>query len=129
MSTEHTGADLIDLVVELPGVRGIEPGVGTTLRAVDARIRRNGEAARFGLHTDHTDGSVTVEVCLDRTRPIRESVRAIQTALQDALRGSMPGGAAPAAGPEIHVRVQSVVGRGDARRAQLSDRSLPGGTV
>lgn len=128
MSTEHTAADLIDLVVAIPGVRGIEPGVSTTLRAVDARIRRNGTAARFGLHIDHTDGSVTVEVCLDRTRPIRESVRAIQTVLEEALHGSMTGGDAPSTGPEIHVRVQSVDG-GDARRAQLSDRSLPGGTV
>lgn len=108
MSTEPTAADLIDLVVAIPGVRGVEPGVGTTIRALDARIRRNGSrATRFGLHLDDTEGTVTVEVCVDHTRPVRESVREIQRVLQNALRDTMPSGASTA-GPEIHVRVQSL---------------------
>ena len=103
MTIDPTAADLVDLVAALPGVRGIEPGVATTLRTLDARIRRSGAAAsHFGVHVDHADGSVTVEVCLDRSRPVRESVRDIQLHLGRALRQSLPDGA------EIHVRVQTL---------------------
>lgn len=103
MSTEPTAAELIDLVVATPGVSGIEPGVGTTLRTLDSRIRRaDAEANHFGVHVDRADATVTVEVCLDRSRPVRECVRAIQLALREALDGTMP------ARTEWRVRVQSL---------------------
>lgn len=100
---ELTAAELVDLVAELPGVRGIEPGVGTTLRTLDARIRRaDAGASHFGLHVDSDAGTVKVEICVDRSRPVRESVRDIQQTLQRALRDTLP------AETEFHVRVQSL---------------------
>lgn len=112
MRTEPTAAELIDLVVAIPGVSGIEPGVGTTLRTLDSRIRRAGAGANhFGLHVDRADGTVTVEVCLDRSRPVRECVREIQLVLREALGKSVP------AGTEWQVRVQSLdMGSPDPRR-------------
>lgn len=98
-----TAADLVDLVAAVPGVRGIEPGVATTLRTLDARIRRTGAgSSHFGLHVDRDAATVTVEVCVDRSRPVRESVRDIQHTLQRTLRDALP------AGLEVHVRVQSL---------------------
>lgn len=100
---EPTAAELIALVVAIPGVTGIEPGIGTSLRALDARIRRTGaRSTHFGLHVDRAAGLVTVEVCLDRTRPVREVVSDIQTVLRDALADSIP------AGTDLQVRVQSL---------------------
>ena len=91
MPTEPTAAQLIALVVAIPGVAGIEPGIGTSLRALDARIRRTGtHATHFGLHVDHNARTVTVEVSLNRSRPIRQTVRDIQHALHGALAATMP---------------------------------------
>jgi len=91
MNTEPTAAQLIELVVAIPGVAGIEPGIGTSLRALDARIRRTGpRATHFGLHVDHNARTVTVEVSLNRSRPIRQTVRDIQHALHGALAATMP---------------------------------------
>ncbi|MBB0992218.1 UNVERIFIED_ORG: hypothetical protein EDC92_1472 [Dietzia maris] len=91
MNTEPTAAQLIELVVAIPGVAGIEPGIGTSLRALDARIRRTGpHATHFGLHVDHSGGTVTVEVSLDRSRPIRDTVQDIQHTLHNALAATAP---------------------------------------
>ena len=91
MNTEPTAAQLIELVVAIPGVAGIEPGIGTSLRALEARIRRaEPHATHFGLHVDHNARTVTVEVSLNRSRPIRQTVRDIQHALHGALAATMP---------------------------------------
>lgn len=103
MNTEPTAAELIDLVVAVPGVNGIEPGIGTSLRALDARIRRAGsESSHFGLHVDREGCRVTVEVSLDHSRPVRQSVRDIQVVLRNALGATAPDGT------ELEVRVQSL---------------------
>ncbi|AVZ40238.1 hypothetical protein CT688_12950 [Dietzia sp. JS16-p6b] len=94
---------MIELVVAVPGVNGIEPGIGTSLRALDARIRRAGAAStHFGLYVDRDGGRVTVEVSLDQSRPVRQCVRDIQVALRDALGDTVPDGT------ELEVRVQSL---------------------
>ena len=91
MPSEPTAAQLIALVVAIPGVAGIEPGIGTSLRALEARIRRTEpHATHFGLHVDHNARTVTVEVSLNRSRPIRQTVRDIQHALNGALAATMP---------------------------------------
>ncbi|MET3861726.1 hypothetical protein ABIE38_002662 [Dietzia sp. 2505] len=103
MRTEPTAAELIDLVVAVPGVNGIEPGIGTSLRALDARIRRaDAGTSHFGLHVDRDGSRVTVEVSLDRSRPVRQCVRDIQSILRDALGATVP------VGTELEVRVQSL---------------------
>ncbi|MFN3600840.1 MAG: transcriptional regulator [Dietzia sp.] len=98
-----TTAEVIALVVAIPGVNGIEPGIGTTLRALDARIRRAGsDSSHFGLHIDRAERKVTVEVCLDPSRSVRQSVREIQSVLRNALGSTVPDGT------ELEVRVQSL---------------------
>ncbi|HIW68446.1 MAG TPA: hypothetical protein H9878_09990, partial [Candidatus Dietzia merdigallinarum] len=71
-------ADLLAVVTSVPGVHAIEPGLGTALRTIDARVRRSSaRTAHFGLHIDTAEGTALVEVCLDRSRPVREGVRDI----------------------------------------------------
>ncbi|MFN3339788.1 MAG: transcriptional regulator [Dietzia sp.] len=102
-TSTFTTAELIALVVAVPGVNGIEPGIGATLRALDARIRRAGsDSSHFGLHIDRAERRVTVEVCLDPSRPVRQSVLDIQSVLRDALGATVPDGT------ELEVRVQSL---------------------
>ncbi len=99
-----TAPDPLSVVTSVPGVRAIEPGLGTTMRTLDARVRRNGDrTAHFGLHIDTAEGTAVVEVALDRSRPIRETVRDVQLALRRAL--ATGSGRADA---EVTVRVQSL---------------------
>ena len=119
MRTEKTGptaSELVRVVTAVPGVSGIDPGVATTMRALDARVRRGGDSAHFGLYIDGAGPGVVAEVCLDRTRPVREIVRDIQAAVRAAAAGSVPDGA------DVTVRVQSLEpGRGRS----LSPPSAP----
>ena len=88
MAAELAGADLLDLVTSVPGVRGIEPGIGSTL---DARIRRtSGATGGVGLHLDRVNATVTVEVGVDHCRPVRETVQEIQDVIRTALREALP---------------------------------------
>ena len=58
-------ADLLAVVTSVPGVHAIEPGLGTALRTIDARVRRSSaRTAHFGLHIDTAEGTALVEVCL-----------------------------------------------------------------
>lgn len=103
MTAKPAGANIIGLVTSVPGVLGIEPGIGTTLRTLDARIRRApGAAKHFGLHVDTDNGEVVVEVCVDHSRETREIVREIQEVVQTALHGAF------SSEPTILVRVQSL---------------------
>lgn len=109
MSTEPvqapaTGAAaLIDVVTAVPGVIGLEPGVATTLRTLDARLRRSTpSAARYGLVIDPATGNVTVEISVGGPLPVRSVVEEVQRAIQHAVGD-------PATGrPEVLVRVQSL---------------------
>lgn len=116
---QMTAADLVDVVTSVPGVGGIEPGIGTTLRALDARIRRTGQpAAHFGVHIDRDAGSVTVEVCVTGPGAVNEVVTDIQRAVGAALRDVFP------SGPRVRVRVQSVrphVGAGGTAAEAAAD--------
>lgn len=92
------------MVTSVPGVRAIEPGLGTTMRTLDAHVRRSGaRTAQFGLYIDTADGTAVVEVALDGSRTVRETVRDTQLALRAALGEDVEGGE-----PEVTVRVQSL---------------------
>jgi hypothetical protein len=94
--------DLVAAVLAVPGVSRLEPGVTTTLRTLDARIRRRTAAvARYGLHLDEEAGRVTVEVALRTDRALREVVEDLQTQVSAVLAG------AGRHGLEVLVRVQS----------------------
>lgn len=94
--------DLVRAVLAVPGVGGLEPGVTSTLRALDARLRRRPEAvARYGLHLDEAQSLVIVEVGLRTQEPLRQAVEDLQATvarvLEDAGHGHL----------EVLVRVQS----------------------
>jgi hypothetical protein len=110
MSTEPApaarAAALIDVVTAVPGVRGIEPGISTTLRTLDARLRRtDASAVRYGLVVDLESGTVTVEIGVIGELPLRSVVEEVQRAVQSALADHGSGG------PEVLVRVQSLTTR------------------
>ncbi|WP_152352465.1 hypothetical protein [Brachybacterium subflavum] len=94
--------DLVQAVLAVPGVGGLEPGVTSTLRALDARLRRRPEAvARYGLHLEEAQARVVVEVGLRTQEPLRQVVEDLQATvagvLEDAGHGDL----------EVLVRVQS----------------------
>lgn len=102
--TAATGAGaLIDVVTAVPGVLGLEPGIATTLRTLDARLRRSDpSAARYGLVIEPGTGDVTVEISVGGPLPVRAVVEEVQRTVQHALGD-------PAAGrPQVLVRVQSL---------------------
>lgn len=104
MTDRLNAADLIAVVTSVPGVRAIEPGLSTALRTLDSRVRRSGaRTSHFGLNIDTAEGTVLVEVAVDRSRPVRETVRDIQVALGRALAAGQGH-----ASPEVTVRVQSL---------------------
>lgn len=93
MTTEDTAAALVRIVTAVPGVRGIEPGIASALRTLDAHLRgQDGQVARFGIVIDDAQRT-TIEVGLDGSRPIRQVVRDIQAAVMQALgQPEEPGG-------------------------------------
>lgn len=116
-------ADLVGAVTAVPGVSGLEPGIATTLRALDARLRRSDPApARYGLVVDRDSGEVTVEIGVSGRLPVRRIVEDVQRAVQRAVSGATTGGTDPSDGtsvgteagrptpgvPRVLVRVQSL---------------------
>ncbi|MFC0674926.1 hypothetical protein [Brachybacterium hainanense] len=101
-STPLTADDLVSVVCAVPGVRGIEPGIATTLRAIDARIRRSQADAHYGVILDRGSGTVIVEIGLHRTAPVRSIVADVQRTVRAAVRGHLP------EGTDVMVRVQSL---------------------
>ncbi|WP_313818380.1 hypothetical protein [Citricoccus sp.] len=97
-----TAADLISVVEAVPGVRGIEAGIATTLRSLDARLRRqHTDHVRFGMVIDPVTGQVVVEIALTVLRPVWQIVAEVQGAVQAALQDA-------GTGREVLVRVQSL---------------------
>ena len=109
-SVAVTAATLVDLVTALPGVAGIEPGIASTLRTLDSRLRSaaseltggsedGAEAnARYGVILD--EESVTIEVGLEiAPRAVRETVADIQRTVASALGND---------GRTVLVKVQSL---------------------
>lgn len=94
-------ADLVGAVTAVPGVSGLEPGIATTLRTLDARLRRSDAAsARYGLVVDRDSGEVTVEIGVEGPLPVRRIVEDVQRTVHRAAVG-------PAV-PRVLVRVQSL---------------------
>jgi hypothetical protein len=94
---------LIDVVTAVPGVGGLDPGIATALRTLDARLRRSApSAARYGLVIDPGTGDVTVEISVGGPLPVRSVVEEVQRAVHRAV------GDAATGRPEVLVRVQSL---------------------
>lgn len=98
-------SDLVGAVTAVPGVSGLEPGIATTLRTLDARLRRSDvSSARCGLVVDRDSGAVTVEIGVAGPLPVRRIVEDVQRTVQRAVSGAGRDGSAP----RVLVRVQSL---------------------
>lgn len=105
MATERTAQDLVGIVTLIPGVAGMEPGIASTLRTIDSRLRKtSGSATRYGLVIDRSSGTVTIEIGVEGGRPVRAVVADVQRAVALALDDSTELGT-------VLVRVQSIGSR------------------
>ena len=79
MTTSRSAAELVHLVTSIPGVRGIEPGLASTLKVIGKRMQQQkSQQERFGVIIEEGTNRAIIEVGLDESRPIKEIVRDIQ---------------------------------------------------
>ena len=123
MTTSLSAAELAHLVTAVPGVRGIEPGIGSTLRTIGNYIRqRDPQQARFGVVVEAGSRRGVIEIGIDGSRPVKEIVRDVQETIIRALseegehddasetrEGSDPAGVGDRNAPQVTVRVQSLL--------------------
>ena len=123
MTTSLSAAELARLVTAVPGVRGIEPGIGSTLRAIGSHIRQQDpRQARFGVVVEAGSRRAVIEIGIDGARPVREIVHDVQeTIIQSLSEAGEPDdtsearedSGSPGIGgrstPQVTVRVQSLL--------------------
>ena len=69
MTTNLSAAELAHLVTAVPGVRAIEPGIGSTLRALGSRMRQQDpQQSRFGVIVEEGAPSQVFNSANPRTR-------------------------------------------------------------
>ena len=123
MTTNLSAAELAHLVTAVPGVRGIEPGISSTLKAIGNRIgQRDPQQARFGVIVEAGSRRAVIEIGIDDSRPVKDIVRDVQETIIRALSlagetgdasddressGSSSAGDRDA--PRVTVRVQSLL--------------------
>ena len=64
MTTNLSAAKLTHVVTAVPGVRGIEPGVGSTLKAIGSHMSGDLADARFGIIIESGE-KVIIEIGID----------------------------------------------------------------
>ena len=123
MTTSLSAAELAHLVTAVPGVRGIEPGIGRTLRALGSRMRQqDSQQTRFGVIVEEGSSRAVIEIGVDGSRPVKDIVRDVQEAIIGSLsQASESDGASEAqessgssdvgdqSAPQVTVRVQSLL--------------------
>ena len=123
MTTSLSAAELANLVTAVPGVRGIEPGIGSTLRAIGSHIRQQDpRQARFGVVVEAGSRRAVIEIGIDGSRPVKEIVHDVQeTIIQSLSEAGEPDdtsearedSGSPGVGgrstPQVTVRVQSLL--------------------
>ena len=123
MTTSLSAAELAHLVTAVPGVRAIEPGIGSTLRAIGSRMRQQDpQQARFGVIVEEGSSRAVIEIGIDGSRPVKDIVRDVQEAIIGSLsQASESDGASEAQEgsgssdvgeenmPQVTVRVQSLL--------------------
>mgnify|MGYP000852068823 FL=1 len=123
MTTSLSAAELTHLVTAVPGVRGIEPGIGSTLRALGSRMRQqDSQQARFGVIVEEGSRQAVIEIGVDGSRPIKDIVRDVQETIIRSLSQAGESGDASEAressgssdvgdqsAPQVTVRVQSLL--------------------
>ena len=107
MTTNLSAAKLTHVVTGVPGVRGIEPGIGSTLKAIGSRMSGDLADARFGIIIESGE-KVIVEIGIDGSRKVKEIVHNVQEAVLASREGGASGsGSKPQ--PQVRVRVQSLL--------------------
>ena len=123
MTTSLSAAELTHLVTAVPGVRAIEPGIGSTLRAIGSRMRQQDpQQSRFGVIVEEGSSRAVVEIGIDGSRPVKDIVRDVQEAVIRSLSQAGESGDASEAredsgssdvgeqsAPQVTVRVQSLL--------------------
>ena len=123
MTTSLSAAELAHLVTAVPGVRAIEPGIGSTLRAIGSRMRQQDpQQARFGVIVEEGSSRAVIEIGIDGSRPVKDIVRDVQEAIigslsqanesddaSEAQEGSGSSDVGEENMPQVTVRVQSLL--------------------
>ena len=123
MTTSLSAAELANLVTAVPGVRGIEPGIGSTLRAIGSHIRQQDpRQARFGVVVEAGSCRAVIEIGIDGSRPVKEIVHDVQETIirslseagepddtSEAREDSGSPGVGGRSTPQVTVRVQSLL--------------------
>ena len=115
MTIKLSAAELTHVVTAVPGVRGIEPGIGSTLKAIGSRMSGDPAATRFGIIIESGGPKVLIEIGIDNSRAVKEIVRNVQEAVLRSLSQAnlnLEGGALGSASkprPQVRVRVQSLL--------------------
>ena len=123
MTTSLSAAELAHLVTAVPGVRGIEPGIGSTLRAIGSHIRQQDpHQARFGVVVEAGSRRAVIEIGIDGSRPVKDIVRDVQETILRSLSQASESGETSEAressgssnvgdqgAPQVTVRVQSLL--------------------
>lgn len=111
MTINLSAAELTHVVTAVPGVRGIEPGVGSTLKAIGSRMSGDLADARFGIIIESGE-KVIIEIGIDGSRKVKEIVRDIQEAVlrssSQANRESGTSESGSKSQPHVMVRIQSL---------------------
>ena len=123
MTTNLSAAELVHLVTAIPGVRGIEPGIGSTLRAIGSRMRQQDpQQARFGVVVEAGSRTAVIEIGIDGSRPVKDIVRDVQETIirslteagesdddSEARQDSGSSDVGEQNAPQVTVRVQSLL--------------------
>ena len=123
MTTSLSAAELANLVTAVPGVRGIEPGIGSTLRAIGSHIRQQEpRQARFGVVVEAGSRRAVIEIGIDSSRPVKDIVRDVQETIirslsqagecddaSESREDSGSSGIGDRDTPQVTVRVQSLL--------------------
>lgn len=111
MTTNLSAAKLTHVVTAVPGVRGIEPGVGSTLKAISSHMSGDLADARFGIIIESGE-KVIIEIGIDGSRKVKEIVRNVQEAVlrssSQANRESGTSKSGSKSQPHVMVRIQSL---------------------
>ena len=123
MTTNLSAAELAHLVTAVPGVRGIEPGIRSTLKAIGSRIgQQNPQQARFGVIVEAGSRRAVIEIGIEDSRPVKDIVRDVQETILRSLsqagesgdasetrEGSDSSDVGDQSAPQVTVRVQSLL--------------------
>lgn len=102
-SSETLSENLAKAVTAVPGVRGLEPGILSAVRVLHSQVlgERPG-ASRFGVRVDDAAQEVHVDLGVEGSREVRQTVSQVQREVEQLLASSST------QGYQVRVHVKSV---------------------